>query len=80
MLPLRLLLAVFGATFGGSLLYGYNIGVLNNINDVCHRQLMFATKSATVYLLYSYTYFSTVCYAPVQYKLCYTLQFTVLVH
>ena len=34
MLPVRLLLAVFGATFGCSFLYGYNIGVLNNINDV----------------------------------------------
>ena len=34
MLPVRLLLAVFGATFGCTFLFGFNIGVLNNINHV----------------------------------------------
>ena len=34
MMTVQLILAVFGVTLGCSLLYGYNIGVLNNINDV----------------------------------------------
>ena len=34
MITFKLVLAVFGVAIGCSLLYGYNIGVLNNINDV----------------------------------------------
>ena len=34
MITVQLILAVFGVSIGCSLLYVYNIGVLNNINDV----------------------------------------------